>query len=216
MGTFFEPPFWALPSRAGAPRMTAVLVTAPVLEVLSVEEGKLRAGLDWAPGDPRDALMLGFIKSATAKVTKDTGIVPLTATYDVFFDRLPDVVSLPWRPIQSITSVQATSTTGVVQTVDPVNYDFDPAGVAARPARLARSQAGVYPTDLQAFQPWVVRIVVGFTTLAAFAAAAPELVDAVGILVADAATAGRDRFADKAARDAYDEKIAAYQLVVVP
>jgi uncharacterized phiE125 gp8 family phage protein len=189
--------------------------TTPV-EPLTLAQAKLRAGLDWADGDVRDALMTGFIASARAKVEKDTGVALLTQMYDVLFDELPgDVFDLPWRPVQAVVSVKTVDTSGAVQTLDAVNYLLDPSSAVPVPARLSLSQTGTWPTDLRSFQPWAIRVVVGHASLALLQAAAPELVDAVGLLVAHAATAGRDRMTEADLRDEYEEKIASYQLVTL-
>jgi uncharacterized phiE125 gp8 family phage protein len=199
-----------------APHVVSVLVTPPVLEPLELADAKLRASFDWDTGDPRDALMLDFIASARHQVEQDTGIALLTQTYDVFCDALPrGPIALPWRPIQSVTSVKSTDSAGVVTTLDPSNYIVDPSSVAATPARIALTDAGAWPTDGRTFQPWAIRMVVGFTTVALLRARAPDLLDAVGLLVAHLATAGRDRFTESALRDGYDELIAPYRLVTV-
>jgi hypothetical protein len=54
--------------------VSSVLVDGPAFEPLTLEEAKLRAGLDWPAGDPRDALMDSFIKAARQKVEQDTGL----------------------------------------------------------------------------------------------------------------------------------------------
>src|SRR5258705_9577128 len=83
--TFIQPPFWAQGPRAYAvaPHAVSVLVTPPALEPLTLDQGKLRAGLDWVAGDPRDALMTGFIQAARSQVEQDTGLALLTQTRDV-------------------------------------------------------------------------------------------------------------------------------------
>jgi uncharacterized phiE125 gp8 family phage protein len=181
---------------------------------LTLAEGKLRAGLEWVDGDPRDALMLGFIAAAASQLQQDTGVVPLLQPFDVYFDALPrGPIALPWRPVPSVPSFASIDSAGVVQTLDAVNYELDPSSDQARPARIALSTTGAWPTDLRSFQPYVLRIVAGYASVALLP---PWIVEAIGILVAHAATSGRDRFTEAALRDEYAEKIAPYQLVVVP
>jgi uncharacterized phiE125 gp8 family phage protein len=203
---------------AAAPRTTAILVTPPVIVPLTLEQGKQRAGLDWAPGDARDAMMTGWLATARHQVEEDTGIALFTQTWDVLLDAWPSSFELPRRPVQSVI-VTSYDSAGVVHTLDPSNYLIGPSSVAPVPTRLALSPTGSWPTDLRTFQPWAVRFVAGFTTLELLQATAPGLIDAVGILVAHAATAGRDRFqgfgSQLALRDEYEEKIAPYRLVVV-
>lgn len=83
-----------------------VLVTAPA-PVLSLDEAKLRAGLDWAPGDPRDAQMESFVRAATERVERDTGYALLTQTREVYLARyvLPPDFPAPARPLVSSTEI---------------------------------------------------------------------------------------------------------------
>lgn len=217
--TFVQPPFWSTGwGYPRAPHAVSVVVTPPALEPLTRAQGKLRAGLDWADGDPRDALMDGFISSARATVEKDTGIALLTQTIDMFYDRPPygwTPLDLPWRPVQAVTSVKSIDTAGATNTLDPLNYILDPSSVSPIPARIGLAVSGAWPSDLRPFQPVVVRLVLGFVSVALLQAAAPELIDAVGILVANAATVGRDRFTEQRTHDEYEDKIAAYRPVMV-
>jgi uncharacterized phiE125 gp8 family phage protein len=191
--------------------------TSPV-EPLTLAQGKLRAGLDWADGDPRDALMLGFLAMARSQVQHDTGVVPLLQTYDVYFDALPPgrmPIALPWRPVAAVTSVQSIDSAEVLQTLAVANYTLDPGSEQPTPARVALSEIGVWPTDLRSFQPYVLRIVVGFASVALIP---PWFVHAVGLLTAHYATLGRDlASADPATAIpfGYAETIAPYQLVTL-
>jgi uncharacterized phiE125 gp8 family phage protein len=214
--TFIEPPFWARGgSVGGALHMTSVLVVAPIFDVLTLDQGKLRAGLDWTIGDARDALMLGFIAAATAKVEHDTGLALRTQTRDVYFDARPTgAITLPAlsTPLQSVTSIKSTDTADVVQTLDPAQYVVDLAG-----GRIGLALAGSWPTDLRPFQPFVARIVSGFTSAALIP---PLLVHAVGLMTAHMATAGRDVAAvgNVSAVEmpyGYEDAIAPYRIVTV-
>lgn len=212
------PPFWARPP-AGQVALHAVsmLVTPPVLEPLTLLEAKLRAGLDWVAGDPRDALMTAFQLAARAKVEQDTGLALLTQTRDVYFDALPrqGPIDLPAqsKPLQSVTSIKSTDTAGVLNTLDPVNYVVDLAS-----GRIGLALAGVWPSDLRPFQPWVIRIVAGWTSVALLQASAPLLVHAVGLLTAHYATLGRDLASIDPTTEVpqgYQDAISAYVPVVV-
>lgn len=190
-------------------------------EPLTLDEGKLRAGLDWAAGDPRDALMTGFIAAARRKVQQDTGVVPLLQTYDVLFDAVPRhwiPIALPWRPVLRIVSMAAIDCAGVTHTLDASDYELDPSSDTPRPARVALSVRGVWPTDLRPFQPYVLRIVAGWPSIAALSAAAPWVAQAIGVLTAHYATLGRDLATSEpvtAMPQGYDDVIAPYCLVSV-
>jgi uncharacterized phiE125 gp8 family phage protein len=214
--SFIQPPFWARDAyHAAFPHAISVLVTPPVIEPLTLTEAKLRAGLDWVGGDPRDALMTGFIAAARAKVEADTGLALLTQTRDVYFDAIRDrtiVLPAQSRPLQSVTSFKSTDTAGAVNTLDPLNYVVDLAS-----GRLGLALGGMWPTDLRPFQPYVLRIVAGWTSVALMP---PPLVHAVGLMTAHYATVGRDVAAMERVSGidvpyGYDDVIAPYKLVVV-
>jgi uncharacterized phiE125 gp8 family phage protein len=215
---FIQPPFWSHPDQRAqvAPHAVSVLVTPPVLEPLTLDQGKLRAGLDWVAGDPRDALMTGFIQAARSKVEQDTGLALLTQTRDVYLDAISrSLIDLPaqCRPLQSVTSVKSTDTAGVVNTLDPANYVVDLAS-----GRIGLAVSGVWPSDLRYVQPFVIRIVSGWASVDLLTAAAPGLVHAVGLLTAHYATLGRDLASidsTTAVPYGYEDAIAPYVQVVV-
>jgi uncharacterized phiE125 gp8 family phage protein len=185
--------------------------------VLTLAEGKLRAGLDWVTGDPRDDLMLQFIAAAESKVQQDTGLVGLLKTYDVFYDALSGgPIGLPWRPVFTLESVACIDTAGVRQVLAADQYELDPGSETPLPARLALSSTGAWPTDLRSFQPFVVRLVAGFPAVALLP---PWFVHAVGLLTAHYATVGRDLTTVgtiiTTTPHGYDAIIAPYQLVTV-
>jgi uncharacterized phiE125 gp8 family phage protein len=184
----------------------SVLIEPPTEEPITLEEAKLRAGLTWADGDPRDALMGDHIKAARAKVELDTGLALLTQTRDVYFSLDPmlftGIVPLPGQcsPVQSI------------QDVTPA------ASSSATPWRPDRA-FGMAGRSVEAATPTgVYRIVAGWPTAADLRAHAPLLFQAVGLLTAHYATVGRDLAIPGAiARTpaGYDEAIAPYALVWV-
>lgn len=160
--------------------------TLPV-EPLTLAQGKLRAGLDWTDGDARDALMSGFIAAARAKVEQDTGLALLSQTRDVYFDAIyGSSLTLPSQsmPLQSVTYIKSTDTSDVVNTLATDQYVVDLVS-----GRIGLSLSGSWPTDVRPFQPYVMRIVSGYPTIAAIP---PLLIHAVGLLTAHYATLGRD------------------------
>lgn len=156
---------------------------------LTLAEGKGWAGLDWADGDARDVLMTGFIAAAAAKVEQDTGYALLRRTIDVYADALPaqGPVTLPVRPLQAVRAITSIDTAGDAHELDAATYVVDLAS-----ARIGLALGGVWPTDLRPFQPYVLRIVVGWPSVAQLLERDPLLVHAVGLLTAHYATVGRD------------------------
>jgi uncharacterized phiE125 gp8 family phage protein len=90
----------------------SVLIEPPTAEPITLDEAKLRAGLDWPttePPDPRDQLMHDHIAAARSQVERDTGLALLTQTRDLYFAPVAvgDMVRLPSQsiPLQAIVSV---------------------------------------------------------------------------------------------------------------
>jgi len=163
------------------PPVSSVLVEAPSEEPLTLAQAKLRAGLDWATGDPRDELMNAWIAAARQKVEMDTGLALITQTRAItFYESVawPDgcgVVPLPMQslPLQSLT---------------------DPDGNPFEPARYVTGYAQRMPVlrFASGFESGTWMAVTGWLDAAALLAEAPSLVQAVGLLVAHYATVGRD------------------------
>jgi uncharacterized phiE125 gp8 family phage protein len=192
MTPFVRPP-WQLPIG-----VSSVLVIAPTEEPLTVAEGKLRSGLFWADGDPRDALMLQFIQAARDKVERDTGFALLTQTRAVALTPTEDgIVGMPWQamPCQSITAADGTA-------VAFESY------LGRRAVRVSTAATG---------GSWTV--VAGWPTVDALRTEAPGLYHGVALLTAHYATLGRDLASIDAATEipfGYEEAIAPYRVVWLP
>jgi uncharacterized phiE125 gp8 family phage protein len=188
-----------------------MLIEPPDLEPLTRAEAKLLAGLNWADSDPRAALLDGFIRAARAQVERDTGIAMLEQTHRIAIVReayTQQAVVLPRRPARAV--VVDAIDGGAVW--DAANYVLEPSSVDPTPARLTLASASSWPTGLQA------TIVAGFETVEDLHAHAPDLVHAVGLLVAHYATLGRDLASVSPAElvpMGYEEAIAFFRLVVV-
>jgi uncharacterized phiE125 gp8 family phage protein len=207
MSVFMQPPFWAQPFRAGAaPHAVSTLVTGAVTEPLALAEAKVYARVS---GTNLDAILPHMLTAARQRVQQDTGIVLFTETYDIALDTLGNTrqpIVLPWRPVQSITSVKSydTATPPVQQTLAVSNYELDPGSEAPFPARLALSIAGSWPTDVRPFRPYTIRIVAGWDDVTKIPA---------GLLVA----VGRmfDALVNNGPLDAYEDAITPFRIPVV-
>jgi len=194
---FIEAP-WYLPP------VSSVLLLAPTEEPLTLAQGKLRAGLDWPAGDPRDDLMNDFIAAARAKVELDTGLALLTQTRGITFhesaawDATSGWLPLPMQalPLQSLT---------------------DPSGVPVTFATGYEQRRAVVRVASVAPGQWTA--VAGWLDAASLRAEAPALVQAVGLLVAHFATVGRDAVIVGTIASAnpvgYDDLINPYRLVTL-
>lgn len=198
MSDFVRPP-WATPTT-----VSSVLVAGPDAEPLTLAEGKLRAGLDWPDGDPRDDLMKGFIAAARQQVEHDTGLALLTQTRNVTITATSDgIMPMPVQamPVQSIT---------------------DPAGHVVDRALYFSDVARRQVLWFTATEPGTWQIVAGWLDPETLKREAPLLVQAVGLLTAHYATLGRDLASfDKASAAValiplgYEEAIAPYRVMWV-
>jgi hypothetical protein len=144
-----------------------VLVEGPTFEPVTLDEAKLRAGLDWPTGDPRDALMKAFITAARQKVELDTGL------------------ALPQQTRRVTVQVEAGATWPMPAQTIPTQSITPEAGA---PAVVLTPEGWTMPIATNGSY----LVVAGWPTAEALAAEAPLLVQAVGLLVAHLATLGRD------------------------
>jgi uncharacterized phiE125 gp8 family phage protein len=160
----------------------SVLALPIEAEPLTLDEAKLRAGLDWTVGDPRDALMTDFIMAARAQVEQDTGLALPEQERDLLLDTVPGFIAyrdLPTQctPLVAVSTVTAIDSAGAETVLDPTAYT-----VVLSNDGLALTIL-TPPADVQRY---VVRITSGFELLP------PSLLQAVGLLTAHYATIGRD------------------------
>jgi uncharacterized phiE125 gp8 family phage protein len=142
------------------PRWRLSLVTAPTVEPVSVAEAKLHAKID---SEDEDSQVLDWIRAATRKVEHDTEMALLTQTWDLSIGAFPGyspyTVTLPIRPVQSITHVKYWNAAGTEQTWLGTNYFLDPSTLS-----LGLTVNGTWPTDLRELQPGTIRFVAGYTS----------------------------------------------------
>lgn len=188
--------------------LVSVITVPPSNEPLTLAQGKLRAGLDWPDGDPRDDLMNGFIRTARTKVETDGSLALLTQTRELYYDAVPIVLQLTVRPIQSAI-VTAVLADGTEQIIDPATYTIDKAG-----GRIGFTTAPA--GTLRSFQPWVIEVVAGWSTPTEIP---PDLMQLVGLLTAHYATLGRDLASVESIEDVpygYAELIEPWRLEILP
>jgi uncharacterized phiE125 gp8 family phage protein len=185
--------------------VSSVLVDGPTFEPLTLDEGKLRAGLDWAADDARDDLMKSFIAAARSQVEHDTGLALPMQTRDVTYTDA--AIAASWLPLP----VQAWPVQSVTA---PDGRVLDASVFTADPSKRALQ----FSTPMGVAGTW--RIIAGWPTVDALKAEAPLLVHAVGLLTAHYATLGRDLASEghivNAIPMGYDEAIAPYRLIWMP
>jgi uncharacterized phiE125 gp8 family phage protein len=167
---------WTRGWRTSPPHTSTLLITPPTIEPLTLAEAKrhLRIVTDDENGE-----ILRWIRTARRQVEQDTGRALLTQTWDLFQDGSlgSGWITLPIAPVQTVTSVNSTSSAGTETVWSATHYVVDTASV---PARLGLTDSGSWPSDLRAFQPIRVRFVAGWTTAALLP---PDLLAAVTLLL---------------------------------
>lgn len=161
------------------PSCYSQLVQASTEVLFTLEEAKLRAGLDWAAGDPRDQLMMDFVAAATQKVELDTGLALTTQIRDVFYTVPVDgIVPLPGQctPTQALEEIATTRR-----------------NLHARFLRLQRTNLSMPERLLmEVGSSGTVRVTAGWPSKEALKAEAPLLYQAVGLLIGHFAVLNRD------------------------
>jgi uncharacterized phiE125 gp8 family phage protein len=189
-----------------------VAKTAPTDEPLTLDDGKLRAGLDWAVGDPRDALMESFIAAARQYVEQRTARAIPAQAHQLFYDSAGIVVgtllAVPGasQPVISVAAVTSTDTAGAEHVLDAAAY-------VVQPGRGVIQLLGPLPTDVQALEGWRVDLTCGTDPLD------PGLVQVIGLLTAHYATLGRDLASITPALDVphgFEEALAPFVPQVIP
>lgn len=190
-----------------------ILVEPPTEELLTLDEAKLRAGLDWPAGDPRDAQMELFIKAARERVERDTGLALRTQTREVYLSHLvlPADFPAPAHPLQSIEAVVTVDAEGRRY---PRAWTFGGGRLRVEP--VVKPEPPDWPLLVDDVYPWIVRIVVGWPKLEDIP---PLLQWAVGLLTAHYATVARDAVVVGTIAQTvplgYDEALSDYRRVAV-
>lgn len=104
-------------------------VTPSTGQTVTTNEAKKQAQVT-ASGDDTHIDLL--IAAAEQLVERDTGHQLLDATYDLFVDRFPVFIRLPFPPLDSVTTVKYFDTAGVQQTLTSSEFQLDDAGEVAR------------------------------------------------------------------------------------
>lgn len=141
--------------------MRAVLVTAPTIDPVSVQEVKYHLYID---GSEADAYLPGFIKTAVGDVENDTSRKIITQTWDYSPQCWPDgkKLKIPFGNLQSVTSVKYKDTAGTETTMTAtteylVETNGDQCGYLVLPYGGTWPSAPLYPSN-----PITVRFVCGY------------------------------------------------------
>ena len=105
-----------------------------------------------------DQLLNVLIKSARQYAELLLGRYLVTQTVDFYLDSFPDW-EIKIRPLQSVTSITYTDTTGASQTVDVADYIVDSASI---PARITPEDGVTWPSTLDKVNAVKIRFVAGY------------------------------------------------------
>ncbi len=121
--------------------MTAVLITGPAVEPVSLTEAKAHLRVD---GTDEDTLVSSLIAAARIHMEAYTHRVFITQTWSIYLDKWPQdqPLALPISPVQSVTAINIYDEDDGFVAADPVSYVVDAA--SSRPRILWRG-TGVPP-----------------------------------------------------------------------
>jgi uncharacterized phiE125 gp8 family phage protein len=101
--------------------MTHQLITPNTVLELSLVDAKAQLGID---GTDLDTTVTAWIKGVVAYAEHETKRVILNQTWRTTLDAFPDVISLPFAPCSSVTSVKYLDVAGVEQTINSLDYEL--------------------------------------------------------------------------------------------
>lgn len=134
------------------------LITAPVVEPVSVAEQKIHSRIDGsASGDT--AYITSLIKTARNKAESLTNQVFITQTWRMYLSDFSNEVTLPRNPVQSVVSIKYIDAAGVEQTLDPSTYELDEVSV---PARIVPAYGQSFPAVKPVLNAVTIEYVAGY------------------------------------------------------
>jgi uncharacterized phiE125 gp8 family phage protein len=103
--------------------MTACLITPPVALAVSLDAARRAAR---APGNSLDAEITDKVQGIIDDAQFLTGRAFITQTWQVTADAFPDRIKLPRPPIVNVLHLKFYDADGVLQTLDPQDYQLTP------------------------------------------------------------------------------------------
>lgn len=134
----------------------AVLVTAPTVEPISVEEARRQCKIDHTDEDND---LQEYIKTARQYFEAVTGTAVTQQTWDIYYNGFADRLILPKPPLLNVSSIKYQDSTNTQQTLSASIYEVG-AEHGIDHVRLAYDQQ--WPTTLGHADDVVVRIVCGY------------------------------------------------------
>lgn len=142
--------------------MSLVLTSGPALEPVTVSEAKAHLRLD---GTAEDQLIASLILTSRLHVEAALGLALITQSWKLTLDRWPagPAVTLPLRPVQTITAVRVLAADNTATTLAADDYVLDGARL---PPRIVRA-AALWPEPGKAASGIEIEFTAGFGAAAA-------------------------------------------------
>jgi uncharacterized phiE125 gp8 family phage protein len=166
--------------------MALKLITAPTEEPITLAQAKLHCRVDVSDDDTLLTLAISAARrAAEQRMTRAL----ITQTWELALDAFPSAeIELPMPPVQSITSVKYTDTSGVEQTISASDYTLDTYGARHW---LIPAQGVSWPSAIDAANAVKIRFITGYGA----AATVPEDIKAWLLLAIGTFYANRETVA---------------------
>lgn len=137
--------------------MALRLITAPIVEPVSLSEAKAHLRVDHTADDTLISL---YIAAARNDCEEWTARAFVTQTWELVLDEFPvDEILLPRPPLQSVTSIKYDDTDGMEQTLATTEYDVD---TVSQPGWVVPVTTGWPASTFQGINSVRIRYVAGY------------------------------------------------------
>jgi uncharacterized phiE125 gp8 family phage protein len=138
-------------------RLSAELVTPATSEPLTLDQVKSQLNIATNNTD-HDLELSELISQAREQWEGDTDTVCCTSTWRVRSEYMDDMLKLPKRPIQSVTSIQYYDGSNTLRTLGTDIWNFD-----APKREIRRQFLKVFPVSLYRWDAWTTTYVCGYS-----------------------------------------------------
>lgn len=136
--------------------MTTILITAPSVEPVTLDEQKLHSNIF---DNDKDTFISESIIAAREFVEDFTQRAIVTQTHELKLDSFTDCITIPKGNLQSVESIKYIDTDGVLQTLSTSIYTVD---TASSPGRVVLAYNQSWPTTRDVINSVTIRFVCGY------------------------------------------------------